>query len=249
DTWAGDMIKAMFALCRRGLVFNLLSEYYARDNPGAAEPGEYYYAQPEAVHNFCAGLSRQIAIDHSSAAQSFAVYVYRNNAEPMHRLIAELKLGRTYQPEHDAIVEFAHSFGMHDELITYLETLEPCAHVYEHIGLTAFFMDDPDRQLQAFIRAAELAPDSASIQLRLAITYMDRGQHDRAVPVLERAIAVAESGPRAADLHVRMALCHERLGRYEQAVASCRAALEHAPEHQSAHAALRRMQTSHPSDS
>lgn len=212
EAWVQAMLQAMFRLCRRGMVFNLLSAYYAHDNPMAAAPGRYYYALPEDAFRLCAGMSRQVVIDHCAVAQSFAVYVYRNNTRPIERLAAFLAPGRAFGPAHRAIVEHYEEHGMYEELIAYLGALEPSAEAFDRIGLAAFELGDQDRQRAAFERAVALDPAAVEPLLHLVVTLMDAGQHAEAIPLLERALALAPAPAEAADIRAKLARCRARVG-------------------------------------
>ena len=204
EVWVQAMVQAMFRLCRQGMVFNLLSAYYAHDNPMAAAPGRYFYAMPEDAFRLCAGMSRQVAIDHCAVAQSFAVYVYRQNTRPIERLAAYLAPGRVFGPGHRAVVEHYEEHGMYAALIAYLETLEPSAEVFDRIGLAAFELGDADRQRAAFERAVALDPGAVEPLVHLAVTHMDAGQPGAAIALLERALVLA---PGDAGIAAKLARC------------------------------------------
>lgn len=190
EVWLASMLRAMFGACRTGMAFNLLSYYYARQHPYLQEP-QFYYAQPERILGFCLELSPHVVLDHAELAQSFALHVYRRNQAPMHRLAQELGLGRALTPAHDAVLEHYATAGMYEEMITYLESLEPAAEVHDRIGLAAFHLGDHARQIQAFARAVELAHDSTGYLVHLAIAYLDAGHRDEAIRAFERARALA----------------------------------------------------------
>ena len=238
EDWLAAMLRAMFRLCRRGMVFNLLSWYYAHDNPLAVEHERYYWAQPERILGFCLELSRQVVIDHNDLAISFAVYVYKGNTRPIERFIDHLSPGRNFGTKHQPVVDYYESFGMYRELIAYLESLEPSAPAYDRIGLTAFLLGDHERMFAAFNKATELDPKWAQPLIHLGVAHMDEGATEKALVLLERAHAAE---PENTEVLYRLALCHERVGQNDQACALYRATLAHDPAHVQAQAALARL--------
>lgn len=218
ERWVQDMVHAMFRLCRRGLVFNLLSAYYAHDNPMSVAPGRYYYALPEEIFCLCTDLSRQITIDHCAVAQSFAVYVYRHNTRPMERLAAHLLGGAAastaFGPAHRIIAAHYEEHGMYAELLAYLDTLTPHAAgpagaaLWDQIGLAAFQLGDDARQRAAFERAVALDPAAVAPLVHLAVTHTDAGRFGDALPLLERAHALA---PADQDIAAKLARCRARV--------------------------------------
>lgn len=189
DAWLSNMLRAMFQLCRKGLAFTLLSRRVLSRDPFAGEP-DLYYADPASVLAFCLELSPQVDLDHQSLAHSFAVRVYRNNTEPIFALARDLGLSRQYTPAHEVVIEYFRSFFMFAELLEYLESLEPCAAVWDHIGMAAFHLDDSERQIAAFSQALALAPDEVAYAQHLAIAYLHAGRPHDALPVLEQAFAL-----------------------------------------------------------
>jgi SAM-dependent methyltransferase len=240
ERWVRDMLTAMFARCRVGMVATLLSDRFAGAHLHPA-PLRYYYAAPEDILAFCLTLSSQVVIDHCELAQAFAVYVYRNNTAPMARLAAAIAPGPRFGPGHALVAEHYEGHGMFAELIDYLSTLEPSAEVWDRIGLAAFQLGDLERQRRAFSRAVALDPDAVSPLLHLAITHMDSGRHAQAAPLLERAATLARSDADSADIAYRLGRCRERLGDLTAARVAYRQALERVSDHSGATAALRRL--------
>lgn len=238
EAWVAEMIRAMFGLCRRALVFNLLSGHYAHDHPFEVIHERYYHAQPERIMGFCFELTRQVSLDHSSLANSFAVYLYRSNTRAIDQLVAHLQPGREFGPAQMPIIEYYESFDMFEELIGYLESLEPSAALHDRIGVTAFQLQDHERMVSAFEKAAELDPEWAQPLFRLAIVDMEEGEHARAAERLERARALEPENP---DFPFRLGLCFERLERLSRARAMYDATLALDPENQNALEALQRL--------
>jgi predicted TPR repeat methyltransferase len=206
--WMRGMLRTMFSLCERGMAFDMHSVRHPDTFPFLLDPDVYFYARPDEILGHCLELSMQVAVDHTELASAFTVYVYRSNARPIERFREHLRLGTSYTPEHEAVVDYYSRFRMHEELISYLETLEPSAEVFDHIGFAAFQLGDDDRQIAAWNRAVELAPGSARMLVRLATAYMDAGRPAAAIPLLERA---AERTPNDVAIAERLAACRQAL--------------------------------------
>ena len=75
SAWSGfveQMVGRMFALCRVGIAFNLISHQvdYRADN--------LYYSDPRRMFDFCrARLSRYVTLRHDYPLHEYTVYVYR----------------------------------------------------------------------------------------------------------------------------------------------------------------------------
>ena len=238
EAWVAEMIRAMFGLCRRALVFNLLSAHYAHDHPFEIIHERYYHAQPERVLGFCFELTRQISLDHNSLVNSFAIYLYRSNTRAIDQLVEHLAPGREFGPAHGPIIRHYESFDMFEELIGYLESLEPSAALYDRIGITAFQLQDHERMVAAFEKAAALDPEWALPLFRLAIADMEEGEYDRAVTRLQRARELEPDNP---DHALRLGLCFERLDRLPEARAMYDATLALDPDNHNARMALLRL--------
>jgi tetratricopeptide (TPR) repeat protein len=204
EAWVRRMVRAMFALTRRALAFNLLSARHLHDHPFDEDPYTYFYADPVAVLALCLELSPQAVVDHLEVPHMVTAFVYRSNARPVARVRDSLDLGTRFGPEHMAIVEHCRAIGLLDDLIDYLHTLEPAPEVFEQIGRAAYSLGDHDRQIEAYRRAVDLAPRSSEMLDRLAAAYIDAGHPADAIDPLERACELAPDDEALAE---RLARC------------------------------------------
>jgi SAM-dependent methyltransferase len=67
------MITRMFELCRYGIAFNSLSEWAAEKDAGE------FYADPNAVVEFCRSLSTCVVLRHDYHPSDFTIYLYKDN--------------------------------------------------------------------------------------------------------------------------------------------------------------------------
>ncbi len=208
EAWLARMVGAMFRLCTRGLAFNLLSAHYAHDNPFSVEPERYHYADPAAAFALCTGLSRQVVVEHYGQAGTFTAFVYRRSLAPMRRLHEAIAPGPDYGPAHQPIIELYESHGFREELIEYLEGLNPSAALFDRIGVVASVLEDEAREREAFERAIELDSESASSLVHLAIHHLEHERAQEALPLLERAAELEPNDERARHWLMR---CREML--------------------------------------
>ena len=66
-----ETVEKMFALCRQGMAFNIMST-----KADFMEKNEYY-ADPSKMLNFCLSLSRKAALRHDYMPHDFTVYLYK----------------------------------------------------------------------------------------------------------------------------------------------------------------------------
>ncbi len=66
-----DMVRAMFALCRRALAFNSLSLWASQQDAGE------FYADPLATLEFCRTLTPWVTLRHDYMPHDFTIYLYR----------------------------------------------------------------------------------------------------------------------------------------------------------------------------
>lgn len=71
ERYVRDMVTRMFALCRRGVAFNIMSRHADFKSPSE------YYADPGALLGFCLSLSRRVVLRHDYMPHDFTIYLYR----------------------------------------------------------------------------------------------------------------------------------------------------------------------------
>ena len=95
--------------------------------------------------------------------------------------------------------------------------------LYNEMGLVALERGDSDDAVRWFERAIELAPQEASVRIRLAETLEQRGDPARA---LEEYLAAATIDPANAQAHINAAMLLSRFGRDAEAVDQMRQATD-----------------------
>ena len=95
-------------------------------------------------------------------------------------------------------VLWAHDFGPESErCFRNAQRLDPSDFRWPYLLGVSLRMTDADQALLHYRRAAELAPDRAHVQLRLAEALLAANLLDDAEPVIARAMEIAPDSPRA----------------------------------------------------
>lgn len=92
DDWLKAMIATLYDHCICGISFNLLSQHHAQDREDFQHSGDFYFAEPAAIFNYCQTLSRRVSLNHSDNIETFNVYVYREEATACQKLVNSLPL-------------------------------------------------------------------------------------------------------------------------------------------------------------
>ncbi len=72
EAFVRTAIQRLYALCRRGLSFNMLSAYAAKHAEGR------YYARPEEVFAYCRSLCPAVVLRHEYLPNDFTLYLYKD---------------------------------------------------------------------------------------------------------------------------------------------------------------------------
>jgi tetratricopeptide (TPR) repeat protein len=190
ERWLEDMLLAMFKVCQRAVSFSLLSAYAVADDPQVERDAKHYFAWPETWLRFCRMLSPQVNLRHDTNPNYFVTHVYRRNDAPVRRLTAALRPGKTWDESNRAIVQQYQELGLWEELRAYLDTLEPSAPVWNHIGIAESYVGDPAAERAAYEQAATLDPKLAWPHLNLGNLHKREGHFAEACQSLEHALSL-----------------------------------------------------------
>jgi putative PEP-CTERM system TPR-repeat lipoprotein len=101
------------------------------------------------------------------------------------------------------------------------------ARIVEALGIAQQANGNVDQAIQTFGQLARLAPNSASVQARLAGAYAAAKDYPRALQILRGAIAL---DPQRVDLHSDIAAVLVQAGRHDDALAEARALQKQRPK-------------------
>jgi len=93
---------------------------------------------------------------------------------------------------------------------------------YTILGVLSLQNNKPEQALTALRRAAELAPDKASVQFNLALVYQRQKDYPKAANAFERGLKL---DPKASDEHFNLGNVYVLLGRRQDAMQSFKQAV------------------------
>lgn len=91
------------------------------------------------------------------------------------------------------------------------------------VGLIADIADDPDAVLTNCLRLIALDPDSDATYLRASLAYLEKGESDKAIKILERLKRRKRRDPLP---YIYLAIVYETMGRNDQATLCYRRAIK-----------------------
>ena len=199
-----DMIRAMYNLADTALGFSMLSAWHYMDSPTLQrEALQADYEWPHEIFRFCKTLSRHVTLHSDTQHASFELFVYRNNASALERYMQLANPGTSHGPGVEAAIAYHIQLGLWAQLRRFLDTIEPCAEVWNHRGRAHVELGDRDAAVEAFRTAIELDPGLPWPYINLAKLASRERDIEGSIGHLRRGAAAAPSEPQIQEELIR----------------------------------------------
>ncbi|MEJ2741064.1 MAG: methyltransferase domain-containing protein [Gammaproteobacteria bacterium] len=203
EQWLHTMIRSMYEHSQRGMAFNMLSQHYANDHEDFQHSGEFYFADPADIFNYCQTLTRRVSLNHSDNIESFTLYLYREESTTCDRQAAAYPFSREYDDSAHALFTYACDLQVYQWAEDFLLRFEPSIRT-QHALAQLYLNSENTEQLFALSEQA-LAnnPNDHFFHFCMGISQHRRDNMSSALDHLGKAIALEPNN----DHYLSHAIC------------------------------------------
>lgn len=215
-----DMIRAMYALCRDALAFNILSGYTFMRSPTLQRDAlDLDYGWPDVTYRFCKQLTHHVVVDEASDSRRYDVKMYKRNRAALRRYLDLAPPSRHYDATVKAAIEYHTELGLFEDLRDFLVSLEPSKEVWTQLGVAYAALAQPAAADEALRRAIALDASYAEPHIVLGRMALARAELSAAIDDFARGLVANPRNAEARDELVRALIRGGRKGEARKAAA------------------------------